>query len=309
MFFERPPSANWEQVPVPWGMLWVWFKPPQAPQGLYVRLASERGGLVTLRGVLHALAIDPRWVSVCYVYGHPLDAMQGLNPALDYPVPAPAPGADPTISILLHAAPPPVFAIPQSQPPYAAAAFAGPPLAAPEPGAAIPAGSDSAALFSRIEADWNAILLMENHQDAARKQLNGMQMRLNALNRDLNVEEARAADSADRVDWQEARRWLRDVAARVSRFIKEHDVGMTSNAGMRLRFESIYQDHVRPRRLFPGMEQAAREFEMHRKTMQHLLANMQTALSQAATDGEKRAQAVLSRIAAKVRTQRAKRGS
>jgi hypothetical protein len=191
----------------------------------------------------------------------------------------------------------------------AAAPYAAPPFPNAEYAGAASPRSDTAAVFSRIEADWNAILLMENHQDAARKQLNGMQMRLNALNRDLNVEEARAADSADRVDWQEARRWLRDVAARVSRFIKEHDVGTTSNAGMRLQFESIYREHVQPRRPFPGMEQSAREFEMHRKTMQHLLANMQTALAQAATDGEKRAQMVLSRIAARVRTQRAKRGS
>ena len=72
------------------------------------------------------------------------------------------------------------------------------------------------------------------------------------------------------------------VGARVARFIKEHDVGMTSNAGLRLRFETIYKEHIVPRRPLPGIEQVAREFEMHRKTMQHLLANMQTALAQAA---------------------------
>jgi hypothetical protein len=48
---------------------------------------------------------------------------------------------------------------------------------------------------------------------------------------------------------------------------------------------------------------------MHRKTMQHLLGNMQTALAQAATDGERRAQMVLNRIAAKVRALRSKRGT
>jgi hypothetical protein len=300
-FSERPPSSNWEQVHLPGepaAFLWIWFKPPTAPQGLFVRIPDEwlRGATgrspPSLRFLLQSTGIDLRSVSVCYIYGHPLDTMQGMNPALDYPIPAPPAGADPTITVLLQAFPPPVAAAAPAQPNYTAA----PP-------------TQSSGLFAKIEADWNGILLIENHQDTARKQLNAMQVRLNSLNRDLNVEEARAADSADRVDWQEARRWLRDVAARVARFIKEHDVGMTSNAGLRLRFESIYKDQIVPRRPFAGIEQVAREFEMHRKTMQHLLANMQTALAQAANDGERRAQMVLSRIASKVRALRTKRGS
>jgi hypothetical protein len=300
-FSERPPSTNWEQVrPAgdPAAFLWVWFKPPTAPQGLFVRIPDDwlRGATgrppPSMRFLLQSTGIDPRFVSACYVYGNPLDAMHGMNPALDYPIPAPPPGADPTITVLLHAYSPPPATVVPVHPGYTS----GPPMQ-----------SDS--LYARIEADWNGILLIENHQDAARKQLNAIQIRLNSLNRDLNVEEARAADSADRVDWQEARRWLRDVSARVARFIKEHDVGMTSNAGLRLRFETIYKEQVMPRRPFAGMEQTAREFEMHRKTMQHLLGNMQTALAQAATDGERRAQMVLNRIAAKVRALRSKRGT
>lgn len=298
---DRPPSTQWEQVPLPGmpaGFIWAWFKPPAAPQGLIVRLPDEvlrsapPSPTPSLRQVLHALGTNPCRVSLCYLYGHPLDAMGGMNPALDYPIPLPPPGADPTITVLLH--------------PFVAPVAAAVPL---QPVVAIAAPTPSGGLFAKIEADWNGILLLENHQETARKQLNAMQVRLTALNRDLNVEEARAADSADRIEWQEARRWIRDVAARVARYIKEYDVGMTSNAGLRLRFETVYKEHVVPRRPFAGMEETAREFEMYRKTMQHLLGNMQTALAQAATDGERRAQIVLSRIAAKVRALRSKRGS
>ena len=201
-FSERPPSTNWEQVRLPGdppAFVWVWIKPPTAPQGLFARIPDEvhRGAAgrppLSLRWLMQAIGIEPRWVSLCYLYGHPLDAMQGMNPAIDYPIPAPPAGADPTITVLLHAFPPPAAA-PPAHPGYTSA----PPVQADT-------------LYAKIEADWNGILLIENHQDTARKQLNTMQMRLNSLNRDLNVEEARAADSADRVEWQEARRWLRDL--------------------------------------------------------------------------------------------------
>ncbi len=81
-------------------------------------------------------------------------------------------------------------------------------------------------------------------------------MRINSLNRDMSPEETRGSDSQDKRDWQEARRWLRDVSGRVGRFLKDHVVGMTSNAGKRNSFEAIYQQYVIPRRSFDGLTQA-----------------------------------------------------
>ncbi|MBL8849713.1 MAG: hypothetical protein JNG89_08510, partial [Planctomycetaceae bacterium] len=49
-------------------------------------------------------------------------------------------------------------------------------------------------------------------------------------------------------------------------------------------------------------------FETHRKTVQNLLLQMNSAQAAATQDGERRAQQVLQRIGAKVRAARAKRG-
>ena len=127
------------------------------------------------------------------------------------------------------------------------------------------------------------------------------------MNRDLSSEEARCGDQLDKRDWQDARRWLRDGAARLSRFLKDHHMGMTSTAGKRESYAAIYRQYVVPRHSFDGLAQAEREFEFHRKSLQTLLNNMNAAHSAAVQDGERRAQQVLTRIAAKVRTARAKR--
>ena len=82
---------------------------------------------------------------------------------------------------------------------------------------------------------------------------------------------------------------------------------MTSNAGKRNAYELIHQQYVVPRRNFEGLVQAERDFEQYHKTMQALLYNMNTAQTSAIQEGERRAQQVLSRIAAKVRTLRSKR--
>jgi hypothetical protein len=55
------------------------------------------------------------------------------------------------------------------------------------------------------------------------------------------------------------------------------------------------------------MEQAERDYETYRKTLQTLLMNMHAANTAALQDAERRAQGVLSRIGAKVRAARAKR--
>lgn len=131
--------------------------------------------------------------------------------------------------------------------------------------------------------------------------------RLNALNRDLTPEENLHGDSKDRNDWQEARRWLRDLTHRVTKYLKEHDIGETSGVGKRQWFEQTYQQFIAPRQQFDGLQPAQREFETYRKKLQTLLINMTNACSSAANDGERRAKAVLSKIAVKTRAAKAKR--
>ncbi len=296
-FAERPPSAAWEPVSFPdepHTFFWAWYKPPAAPHGLVVRIPDEtyrnpaRRLPLTMRRVLAAAGVDPREVALWSLYGAGYDAQQGASPALDFAIPEPGAVADPSIHIFLHALPVPVAS--------PAAVLAG-----------VTPGRIGGDPFLRMDEEWNLSLQLEQQLAGAAKQLNATLQRINSLNRDLSFEEARVADQVDRNDWQEARRWLRDVAARIGRFLKDHHIGLTSAAGKRGAFEAIYQQYVVPRRPFDGLAQAERDFEQYRKTMQTLLNNMNAAQSSATQDGERRAQVVLTRLAAKVRTLRQKK--
>lgn len=302
-FAERPPSSTWEQIPLadaPHQVIWAWFKPPAAPQGVFLRIPVEafrdpyRRQPISLRGLLYSLAVDPQLVAAWSLYGTTYDGQPLSNPAWDYPIPEPGAAPDPTIGVYLKSVPAP------------AAAPVAIPAASPAT-ASLPAGQ-LGQVFARMEADWIAAQQIEVQVDAAAKQLNATLMRINSLNRDMSPEETRGADSQDKRDWQEARRWLRDVSGRVGRFLKDHVVGMTSNAGKRNSYETIYQQYVVPRRQFDGLTQAERDFETYRKSLQNLLNNLTSGNSTAVQDGERRAQQVMARVATKVRNARSKRG-
>jgi hypothetical protein len=156
-------------------------------------------------------------------------------------------------------------------------------------------------LLAAMKSDWQAILQNEASMGSARQQLLGLQQRINSLNRDMPPELRSHADSADKREWHDARRWMRDAASHVSRDLRNHDIGVTSNAGARSRFEQVYNDFVVSNRPFEGLPQAQKDFETHRKTTQLILTAMQQTIVSAARDGELRAQQVLSRIAGKLR--------
>lgn len=283
---DRPPSTAWEFWPpspaAPQGV-WLWCRPPQAPQALMLRVPDQSfadaaiASRLTLRKLLGALGIDPQTLSAWSMGGTTYESRLGTNPLLDAPLPAPRPGIDPSIVLFLQAAPP--------------AAGAENPLST----------------IDRIAADWSASLQLEHQLELARKQLCDVQHRLHALNRDLTPEERLHADRMDQNEWQDARRWLRDVDARLARLIKEHDIGMASAAGRRNWFEAVHRQVVAPRRPCEGLDAIRREFEQYRKTVQTMLLHMNSAQATAAQDGERRAQQVLARITAKVRAARARR--
>jgi hypothetical protein len=295
-FAERPPSTEWEQVPFldsPHSFFWVWFKPSGGSNGLCFQIPEEsfrdsrRRQPLTMRVLLQTVGVDPRSVAGWSLYGIPNEGQEGANPALDSIIPAPGPGVDPTIGVYLNIA-----------------SSAAPPAAAGSPPTTT---SASAEIFSRMETAWNASLQLETQLASVAKQLNAMVSRINGLNRDLSSEEFRYADQQDKREWQEARRWLRDIVTRLSRAIKDHAIGLTSAAGKRNGFEAIYKQYVVPRRSFDGLPQAEREFEGYRKSLQTLLNNMIAVHGTAAQDGDRRAQQILTRIASRVRAARAKR--
>ncbi|HEV8000850.1 MAG TPA: hypothetical protein VGP63_13285 [Planctomycetaceae bacterium] len=293
-FAARPASTAWEQIPLPGsaaGFFWAWYKPPAAPECLVIRLPDATFHAVpdrpsmTARAILHAAFVDPHQVSGWTLYGTPLEA-QDFAAVLDRPIPPPPAGSDPELCVYF-------------------AAFQSPALF--DAMTAAPVGRDVGHIFDMIDTDWNLSLLLEKHLVLLRKQLSGMLTRITAIDRDLNPDERMYGDRQAKNDWQEARRWLKDSAAKLTRYIKEHDTGETSNAGKREWFVKTYQELVVPRRPFDDLVQVQRNFESHRKRLQILQTNMTTALQFATSDGERRAQQVLERISRSVRDARAKR--
>ncbi len=292
-FAARPASTTWEQIPLPGsaaGCCWAWFKPPTAPECVVLRLpeqifpAGHGVPAVTARQLLQAAGIEPGQVTGWTVYGTPVD-VRGLAAVLDLPIPPLAAAAEPEICVYAAGLPP--------QP----AANVLPPAAS---------GGELSHVFDQIDTDWTLSLLLEKHLVLLRKQLSGMLTRVTTLDRDLSPEERMHGDRQAKNDWQEARRWLKDSAAKLVRYIKEHDTGETSNAGKREWFHSTYDQIVLPRRPVDNLLQIQRNFESHRKRLQILQTNMTTALQFAGSDGERRAQQVLERVARSVRDSRAK---
>ncbi len=283
------------------GQIWMWFKPVQTPAAVLLKIPPEvfqlSGGFLTMRRLLAAAAIDPAEVESWSVQGISYPAQGGLNPLLDLPVPPPLPWGDPGVAVTMR----------ELTAPAAIAANATVSTVAPP----VPAGpvldGGTADLMEAFDADWQALIQIERQLEGVRKQLGAMQGRLQSLNRDLNPDERRHADNQDTRDWLDARRWLRDSAAQISRYIRDHDIGMVSAAGNRNRFEKIHNEHIIPRRPCAGLAAIQREFEQHRKSAQSLLLQMQAAHTNAGKDGVQRAQQVLGRIAAKVRNARSTR--
>jgi hypothetical protein len=295
-FAARPPSQSWERVAFsddPQSFLWVWFKPRGVPHGLVVRLPDEawqnhpQAGQWTMRRLLQPTGVEPQSVSLWQLDGVAYDGMQGTSPLFDQAIPSPSPGMDPSIFVYVNV--PPVDPMQYAAPP---------PIAN--------VGSDLETL-ERIEADWNAILETENEVKGLRKNLIDMASRLKTLNRDLSFEEREHADSMDTRDWRDARRALRDASLRLSVCLKEVDIGDVSSAGQKAWFEQIYRQFVVPRLEFENMQQAEISFTYQRKMIAMLQNNMNSVMLHAANYGERPAQKILNRIAAKIRDAQTRR--
>jgi len=296
-FAARAPSTAWERVSLPecaFGFAWAWFKPPTAPGAVLLRLpdqssrADQSSAAPALRHLLQSVGIDLADVEVCYLYGIAVDPRAAGAP-LDGPLEPPPPGADPNIVVMVSAG---LHSSPQS-------ARGAQKLSAIRP--------ETAHIYHAIDADWDIALQLEKQLVILRKRLSTMLARLGTLDRDLTTEERLHGDRQAKTDWQEARRWLKDAAARLARYIKEHDLGETSAAGKRLQLQQIFETIVAPRNAVDNIVELHREFEAYRKRLQILLNNMNTAHNGAAQDGERRAQDVMRRISGSVRNVRAKK--
>ena len=298
-FTLRPASTGWEALALVPGTaigIWVWCKPQHAPLDLIVRVPVESfqacGGMLSLRQIIAGTGAEMGQVHGLTIHSTFIDVGGGSNPLLDHAVPAASPWVE--VSIRMHAVV--ACSMPAGMPSIASMVGSG---------SGLLAGSQGSAMA--IQTDWTAVTQAETQLMSLRKQLATVQGRLLSLNRDLNADENVASDNADRKEWQDARRWLRDCAGLASRYIKEADTGVTSMAGNKGRLEQLVQE-AKAGRLSPQqMASAQNEIEAHRKTVTNIQNQMQNALQAAGRDGEQRAQQILTRIAAKVRAHRSKR--
>ncbi len=298
-FAERSPSTAWEPINVPHlpgCVLWGWAKPVSDPSGLLINVQEEVyqafGPALTLRGIVAAAGINPAHVAAWTILGMTYEGQGGANPLFDQPLPFPGPqGIAVHLSMSPVAAPMRGTVAPQP---------AMPTTSAPASGNALPA-------LEAIDAEWQTIIQIERQLEAARRKLGDIQGQLGSLNRDLGSDERLFSSAQDKKDWDDARRFLRDNLAQVGRYIRAHDIGVTSTAGNRKHFKEVFERFVEPKQAFPGMEAEQLAFEQHRKTSQTLLLQMQNAHAAAARDGVQRSRSVLARIAAKVQMGRNKR--
>ena len=301
-FQLRVPSAGWEAVPLAADgsrAVWGWFKPPQAPNSVALQVPAEVWSLadsaqpITIRLLAAAAGVPvlQGW-TLCGQF-YPLD--ERTASFVDVPLAPPPAGVDP--SIILWSGETEAMPLMAPMPEHSA-------FSAASGASDLLPGEDPGPLFEAIASLWLAIQQIETDVRRVRGQLEQAAGKLSSLNRDLKPEEQLAADNLDKKDWMDARRWLRDSAAGLSKSIKQIDTGVISGAGQRNRFADIIQQYVEPRIPFPGLKQSVMDFQMHHRTVKNVLMAAQAALAKGSADGERRANTVLQRIAGKTRQRR-----
>ncbi len=223
------------------------------------------------------------------LYGMSYEGWNGTNPLLDQPIPAPGPGVIADVVIYIT--------VPQMPFNYAPPMSFVPPMTA---FAAVP-GRDLTPIFERIETEWSSAMDIEKDLDRLRKMMVDLTGRLKALNRDLSADERLYSSREDKQDWVDSRRMLRDSEQRLRGCIKDFDIGDSSSAGYRKGYEQIHRQFIIPRVPFDGIEQQVEPFIFYRKLVTTLQGKMNNAYLSAVNNGERRAQQVIVRIAAKVR--------
>lgn len=317
MFAAKHPSTAWEALPIarcPGLSVWAWFRPVAMPSSVTVLVPVEvataypAGLPFSVNDLLLAAALDAAQFSAISLYSSAWQPAQAYFPYLNEAVPSPVQGV--TAEILIS-----VF-----EPMYPAF------LSVPVPGAmqeggVIPSGmaplkaalvesddfeSQNAgkSLYDRIEASWKSAVQMERQMTGLRQKLSTLANTLGKMDRDLAPEERLAADREDRDAWEDARRWVRDLAGKCHREVKAFDIGMTSSAGKRNWMEQTYQTVIEPRAKSPDLETYRREFETYRKDIMNLQRAMSSAIQAATQNGTSRSQRVTGAIQKKVQARR-----
>ncbi len=341
MFFQRPPSAQWEPLPmarIPGLVLWAWFRPAHLPSGVIVSIppgvlnAFASGFPMTLGDVLTGLGIPAQNFQAVSMYGSEWQAAAVFSPFVNHPLPPVPMGgrAEIVITVIEQSVMMPMQ--PVAFVPGMAFAMPGVESSAMTMHAHVEqldhfnsASSDVDAsieddsefeddgallsddmMFIRIESAWKFSVQIERQMTGLRQRLSSIQSALGKLDRDLSPDERLASDREDRDEWSDTRRWVRDLQSKCHREIKAFDIGMTSGAGNRRHLEETYLTTIEPRVPSANLDVYRAEFEKYRKDMVSLQRAMINALQAASQNGTQRAQRCLGKIAVKIRELRVK---
>ena len=217
-FHLQAPSTAWEPVALRLGsspVVWAWFKPSHAPSSVVFQIPPEvwqevnSATPVTIRQLVAIAGIPALqgWTVAGQYYAWD----ERLAVFVDLPLAEPPAGVDPYLILWCQMTATLQTSIRIESPP---------PMLASDP----PLNEDSGALFDSMDSLWRGIQQIETDVRRARSQLEQSMHRLNSLNRDLGPNEINAADSNDKKDWIDARRWLRDSAGILSKSSKSMSV-------------------------------------------------------------------------------------
>lgn len=339
---QRLPSSQWEPLSIdrlPGLVLWAWFRPAALPSGVMISIPPELvagspvGFPISLADILSAAGVFPQQFQAVALFGGIWQPAAVVAAFVSHPLPPVPPGGCAEILIsffepVLMPVPIPIVPMPQE--------YSGMPSTADNPhvtasveddlddclNSASVDWSDELAedpeledvgelltddtMFNRIEALWKSATQLERQMTGLRQKLSAMQTALGKMDRELTPDERLASDREDRDDWNDTRRWLRDLQSKCHREVKAFDIGMTSGAGGRHYLENIFTSIVEPRVKSSKLSQYRTEFEKHRKDMVSLQRGMVAALTTSTQNGTQRAQRVLGKIARKIRELRAR---
>jgi len=287
---------------IPGLTLWAWYRPQQLPSGVTIGIPPElcqsypAGLPFTMADLLLSVGIAMPQFQAVSLFGGAWQPAAAFAPYLNQAVPVPAANGRSEIGLLAVESAPVV------------GGFVPPAMTGFESGdfgeSTEAASATGGQMYERIETAWKSAIQMERQLAGVRQKLSGMLNSLNKLDRELTPEERLSADREDKDNWEEARRWARDLAAKCHREIKQFDIGLTSAAGRKNSMQAFYEQVIEPRQPCSELETYRREFETYRKDMVNLQRAMTSAVQAASQNGTQRAQRVLSSIGKKIRERR-----
>jgi hypothetical protein len=255
-YAEQPPSERWAALSYRGERFAeVWFKPEGEPFGLMFRIPRQSFHLagidqrLTIENLLKAVGLAPEQVE-SWRHGDVGNAgMNGANPELRRPLPAPPEDAD-ELSVHICLKPPEQHTTPATN---------------DEPEVSLEQVQD-------LEARWNAILVVESAIDQLRLRVESAQAEMEgAAQRMLTMDEKLNALNADVLQWTKAKGRARFASPKAKEFV--HRATWLTGDPERKSLGEIFKDGLHPgtpaSRLARLPEELARLLKHHQVMSTH----------------------------------------